>query len=153
MLQENCIDEYGAVSNEHALGCSNQPQTCCVNSFFKLYPYKAIFIKMFVFKLISMTSMTFFCILILQIQEISFKNYYTAYLTVRVLKNEEGSDESPAQWFTCVRNYCLMSSPHTEGGSQDYFSIYRQQVSLRYTSRFDVLCGLRCFSAHRRVII
>ncbi|XP_053509475.1 nicolin-1 [Ictalurus furcatus] len=62
------------------------------------------------------------------IQEISFKNYYTAYLTVRVLKNEEGSDESPAQWFTCMRNYRLMSSPHTEGGSQDYFSIYRQQM-------------------------
>lgn len=25
-----------------------------------------------------------------------------------------------------------MSNPHTESGSQDYFSIYRQQVSLRY---------------------
>ncbi|KAG7318966.1 hypothetical protein KOW79_017440 [Hemibagrus wyckioides] len=62
------------------------------------------------------------------IREISFKNYYTAYLTVRVLKNEEGSEENPAKWFTCVRNYCLMSSPHTEGGSQDYFSIYRQQM-------------------------
>ncbi|KAI5093392.1 nicolin-1 [Silurus meridionalis] len=65
----------------------------------------------------------------LSIQEISFKNYYTAYLTVRVLKNEEGSDENSAKWFTCVRNYSLMSSPHTEGGSQDYFSIYRQQSS------------------------
>ncbi|KAF7693152.1 hypothetical protein HF521_008468 [Silurus meridionalis] len=64
----------------------------------------------------------------LSIQEISFKNYYTAYLTVRVLKNEEGSDENSAKWFTCVRNYSLMSSPHTEGGSQDYFSIYRQQM-------------------------
>lgn len=67
--------------------------------------------------------------LLLQIQEISFKNYYTAYLTVRVLKNEAGSDERPTKWFTCVRDYCLMSSPHTEGGSQDFFSIYRQQVS------------------------
>ncbi|KAI5607535.1 nicolin-1 [Silurus asotus] len=68
----------------------------------------------------------------LSIQEISFKNYYTAYLTVRVLKNEEASDESSAKWFTCVRNYPLMSSPHTEGGSQDYFSIYRQQHLLRF---------------------
>ncbi|KAK2821512.1 hypothetical protein Q7C36_020855 [Tachysurus vachellii] len=63
------------------------------------------------------------------IQEISFKNFYTAYLTVRVLKNVEGSDESPVKWFTCVRNYCLMSNPHTESGSQDYFSIYRQQMT------------------------
>ncbi|KAF5897207.1 nicolin-1, partial [Clarias magur] len=62
------------------------------------------------------------------INEISFKNYYTAYLTVRVLKNEEENDESPATWFTCMKNYCLMSSPHTEGGSQEYFSIYRQQM-------------------------
>ncbi|KAM9444330.1 nicolin-1 isoform 1-T3 [Clarias gariepinus] len=62
------------------------------------------------------------------IQEITFKNYYTAYLSVRVLKNEEGNDGSPAMWFTCMKNYCLMSSPHTEGGSQEYFSIYRQQM-------------------------
>ncbi|XP_062842959.1 nicolin-1 [Trichomycterus rosablanca] len=62
------------------------------------------------------------------IQEISFKNYYTAFLTVRVLKKESGNDERFAKWLTCVRNYSLMSSPHTEGGSQDYFSIYRQQM-------------------------
>ncbi|KAK1799701.1 hypothetical protein P4O66_006239, partial [Electrophorus voltai] len=61
-------------------------------------------------------------------QEISFKNYYTAYLTVRVLKREGGTADSPVKWATCVRNHCLMANPHTEGGSQDYFSIYRQQM-------------------------
>uniref|UniRef100_A0A672N0M6 Nicolin 1 n=1 Tax=Sinocyclocheilus grahami TaxID=75366 RepID=A0A672N0M6_SINGR len=45
------------------------------------------------------------------IQEISFKNYYSAYLTVRL-----------------QRNYCLMSNPHAEAGSHDYFSIYRHQM-------------------------
>ncbi|KAG9260184.1 nicolin-1 [Astyanax mexicanus] len=62
------------------------------------------------------------------IQEISFKNYYTAYLTVRVLKKEVGSEEAPAKWVTCLRNHCLMANPHTEEGSQDYFSLYRQQM-------------------------
>ncbi|XP_066528370.1 nicolin-1 [Hoplias malabaricus] len=59
------------------------------------------------------------------IQEISLKNFYTAYLTVRLLKKETGSD---AKWVTCLRNHCLMTSPHTEEGSQDYVSIYRQQM-------------------------
>ncbi|TSM44147.1 Nicolin-1 [Bagarius yarrelli] len=62
------------------------------------------------------------------IQEINFKNYYTAYLTVRVLKNKEENEKSSTKWFTCMRNYCLMFNPHTEGGSQDYFSIHRQQM-------------------------
>ncbi|XP_067271010.1 nicolin-1 [Pseudorasbora parva] len=58
------------------------------------------------------------------IQEISFKNYYTAYLTVRLQRKEEGS----AKWVTCLRNYSLMANPHAEAGSHDYFSIYRQQM-------------------------
>ncbi|XP_057181877.1 nicolin-1 isoform X2 [Triplophysa rosa] len=57
------------------------------------------------------------------IQEISFKNYYTAYLTVRVQQREDGS----VKWVTCLRNHCLMANPHAEAGSHDYFSIYRQQ--------------------------
>uniref|UniRef100_A0A8C1N1P1 Nicolin 1 n=1 Tax=Cyprinus carpio TaxID=7962 RepID=A0A8C1N1P1_CYPCA len=61
------------------------------------------------------------------IQEISFKNYYTAYLTVRLQRREDGS----AKWVTCLRNYCLMSNPHAEDGSHDYFSIYRHQVGMR----------------------
>lgn len=59
------------------------------------------------------------------IQEISFKNYYTAYLTVRVQRREEGR----AKWVTCLKNHPLMDNPHTEAGSHDYFSIYRQQMS------------------------
>ncbi|KAI4891782.1 hypothetical protein NFI96_022773, partial [Prochilodus magdalenae] len=62
------------------------------------------------------------------IQEMSFKNSYTAYLTVRVLRKEVGSEDGTAKWVTCLRNHCLMANPHTEEGSQDYFSIYRQQM-------------------------
>ncbi|XP_009294764.2 nicolin-1 isoform X1 [Danio rerio] len=60
------------------------------------------------------------------IQEISFKNFYTAYLTVR-LQRRHGSTAS--KWVTCLKNYCLMGNPHAEAGSHDYFSIYRQQMS------------------------
>ncbi|XP_035614842.2 nicolin-1 [Oncorhynchus keta] len=59
------------------------------------------------------------------IQEISFKNYYTAYVSVRLLRRD---GEGAAKWATCLRNHCLMSSPHTEEGSQDYCSVYRQQM-------------------------
>uniref|UniRef100_A0A4W5RQG4 Nicolin 1 n=1 Tax=Hucho hucho TaxID=62062 RepID=A0A4W5RQG4_9TELE len=59
------------------------------------------------------------------IQEISFKNYYTAYVSVRLLRRD---GEGAARWATCLRNHCLMPSPHTEEGSQDYCSVYRQQM-------------------------
>ncbi|MGH0144505.1 UNVERIFIED_CONTAM: hypothetical protein FKN15_048304 [Acipenser sinensis] len=68
------------------------------------------------------------------LQEISFKNYYTAFLNVRLQKVDPESPESGAQWVTCLRNHCLMPNPHTEEGSQDYFSIYRQQNSEKKSS-------------------
>ena len=63
---------------------------------------------------------------VFQIEEISFKNYYTAYVTVRLLKRGPGQE---AKWFTALRDLPLMDNPHTEGGSQDYCSIHRTQVS------------------------
>lgn len=62
-----------------------------------------------------------------QIEEITFKNYYTAYVTVRLLRRSPGQ-EVPAKWCTALRDLPLMANPHTEGGSQDYYSIHRMQV-------------------------
>ncbi|KAG9337089.1 hypothetical protein JZ751_029857, partial [Albula glossodonta] len=62
-----------------------------------------------------------------KIQEISFKNYYTAFLTVR-MQVRDPAQEGSCKWVTCLRNYRLMPNPHTEQGSQDYYSIYRQQM-------------------------
>ncbi|XP_059505479.1 nicolin-1 [Stegostoma tigrinum] len=66
---------------------------------------------------------------IINLQSITFKNYYTAFLTVRLQRrlNSE-SDRKQLKWKTCIRNMCLMPNPHTENGSQDYFSIYRDQM-------------------------
>ncbi|XP_043926507.1 nicolin-1 isoform X2 [Protopterus annectens] len=66
------------------------------------------------------------------INEILFKNYYTAYVTVRIQKRQvQESGQSQLKWYTCLRDHCLMSDPHTEEGSQDYFSIFRHQMSCK----------------------
>lgn len=66
------------------------------------------------------------------IEEIRFKNFYTTYLTVRLLRRRKPGDADgaagPAQWATCLKDHCLMPSPHTEEGSQDYHAIHRLQM-------------------------
>uniref|UniRef100_UPI00398F77DE nicolin-1 isoform X5 n=1 Tax=Pristiophorus japonicus TaxID=55135 RepID=UPI00398F77DE len=63
------------------------------------------------------------------LQKITFKNYYTAFLTVRLQRRVTvESDRKLLKWKTCLRNMCLMPNPHTENGAQDYFSIYRHQM-------------------------
>uniref|UniRef100_A0A2D4FT56 Nicolin-1 n=2 Tax=Micrurus TaxID=8634 RepID=A0A2D4FT56_MICCO len=64
------------------------------------------------------------------LQAVAFKNYYTAFLTLRVQRQSSADDgtESPSKWVTCLRNFCLMPNPHAEEGSQNYFSISRHQM-------------------------
>ncbi|XP_039189977.1 nicolin-1 isoform X4 [Crotalus tigris] len=64
------------------------------------------------------------------LQAVAFKNYYTAFLTLRVQRQSSADDgnESPSKWVTCLRNFCLMPNLHTEEGSQNYFSISRHQM-------------------------
>ncbi|XP_074862143.1 nicolin-1 isoform X2 [Carettochelys insculpta] len=67
----------------------------------------------------------------LDLQEIVFKNFYTAFLSVRVQRRHSSGAgrEGPRKWVTCLRNHCLMPNPHSEAGSQDYFSLFRHQPS------------------------
>ncbi|XP_058700975.1 nicolin-1 isoform X1 [Poecile atricapillus] len=60
-----------------------------------------------------------------QVQEIVFRNFYTAFLSVRVQRPGPGGSR---RWVTCLRNLCLMPCPHTEEGSQDYFCLHRHQM-------------------------
>lgn len=69
-----------------------------------------------------------------QVQEIVFRNFYTAFLSVRVQRPGPGGSQ---RWVTCLRDLCLMPCPHTEEGSQDYFCLRRHQVSM---SGWD--CGI-----------
>ncbi|XP_074952615.1 nicolin-1 isoform X3 [Phalacrocorax aristotelis] len=59
------------------------------------------------------------------VQEIVFRNFYTAFLSVRVQRLGPAGSR---RWVTCLRDYCLMPCPHTEEGSQDYFSLRRHQM-------------------------
>ncbi|KAM5149019.1 nicolin-1 [Mantella aurantiaca] len=61
------------------------------------------------------------------INEISFKNFYTAFLTVRIQQKRK-SDPKKKRWRTCVRDLRLMVNPHTEDGSQDYVSLHAHQM-------------------------
>ncbi|CAK6983847.1 nicolin-1 isoform X4 [Scomber scombrus] len=79
------------------------------------------------------------------IEEITFKNYYTAYVTVRVLRRSSGQ-EAPAKWSTALRDLPLMENPHTEGGSQDYYSIHRTQDPEKEVS--DWLSDLTLIDQH-----
>ncbi|XP_055999893.1 nicolin-1-like isoform X6 [Ostrea edulis] len=67
-----------------------------------------------------------------EVGEICFKNYYTAYISVRVkfkAAPDNATDSGEIKWRTCVRKMRLMPNPHKEGGSQDYFSISKKQFS------------------------
>lgn len=57
--------------------------------------------------------------------EIVFKNFYTAFLSVRA---QRAGPPGPRKWVTCLRDLRLMPCPHTEPGAQDYFSLRRSQV-------------------------
>uniref|UniRef100_A0A8V5HDC5 Uncharacterized protein n=1 Tax=Melopsittacus undulatus TaxID=13146 RepID=A0A8V5HDC5_MELUD len=61
----------------------------------------------------------------LPVQEIVFKNFYTAFLSVRV---QRPGPSGSRRWVTSLRDLCLMPCPHTEQGAQDYFSLHRNQM-------------------------
>ncbi|XP_015148384.3 nicolin-1 isoform X2 [Gallus gallus] len=59
------------------------------------------------------------------VHEIVFKNFYTAFLSVRA---QRAGPPGPRKWVTCLRDLRLMPCPHTEPGAQDYFSLRRSQM-------------------------
>ncbi|XP_069592072.1 nicolin-1 isoform X2 [Ranitomeya imitator] len=63
------------------------------------------------------------------LQEISFRNFYTAFLTVKFQQLRPTATKKSRTWRTCVRNLPLMADPHMEEGSQDYVSVCRQQMA------------------------
>jgi len=61
------------------------------------------------------------------IEEINFKNYYTAILTILArLRSSTASNETTgmqSEWHVCVRSKTLMPLQHCEQASEDYFTI------------------------------
>ncbi|XP_071816512.1 nicolin-1-like [Apostichopus japonicus] len=65
------------------------------------------------------------------IGSISFKNFYTAFLTIKVktVPEENGQDvKEEGKWSTCLHQHQLMPNPHCETGSQDFFTISSKQM-------------------------
>ncbi|XP_073498910.1 nicolin-1 isoform X2 [Phyllobates terribilis] len=63
------------------------------------------------------------------VRAISFRNFYTAFLTVKIQQLRPTATKKSRTWRTCVRSLRLMPDPHMEEGSQDYVSVCRQQMS------------------------
>ncbi|XP_067684621.1 nicolin-1-like isoform X4 [Haliotis asinina] len=65
-----------------------------------------------------------------KVGEIRFKNHYVGILTLRAKFRSAENNGEPGElkWRTCLRRMKLMPSPHTESGSQDYFSLTRKHL-------------------------
>ncbi|XP_075040251.1 nicolin-1 [Mixophyes fleayi] len=78
---------------------------------------------------VSVIDVTFPTSQTVNVQELSFRNYYTAFLTVKIQQRALSDPcARTGVWRTCVRNLCLMPNAHMEEGSQDYVSLYSQQM-------------------------
>ncbi|ELT99555.1 hypothetical protein CAPTEDRAFT_173344 [Capitella teleta] len=77
----------------------------------------------------SVIDVTFQNPVYVELQEIHFKNYYTASITVLV-KRKAGitAAEKEKAWKVCVRNFTLMPHPHADQGGEEYFSIGPSQL-------------------------
>uniref|UniRef100_A0A3Q2Y3G1 Nicolin 1 n=1 Tax=Hippocampus comes TaxID=109280 RepID=A0A3Q2Y3G1_HIPCM len=64
------------------------------------------------------------------IETITFKNFYTALVSVRLQRRSPGQEGAAAKWCTALRDRPLMTNPHTEAGAQDYYSIDRKQMQV-----------------------
>ncbi|KAH0509947.1 Aminomethyltransferase, mitochondrial [Microtus ochrogaster] len=76
-----------------------------------------------------------------ELQEIMFKNYYTAFLSIRV--RQQTPLHTPSKWVTCLRDYCLMPDPHSEEGAQEYVSLFKHQMLCDMTRVLELRLILR----------
>ncbi|XP_061688057.1 nicolin-1 isoform X1 [Syngnathoides biaculeatus] len=72
------------------------------------------------------------------IETITFKNFYTASVSVRLQRRRPGQ-EGAAEWRTALGDRPLMVNPHTEAGAQDYCNIDRKQMR----AEPDDVCAVR----------
>ncbi|XP_061147864.1 nicolin-1 isoform X5 [Syngnathus typhle] len=64
------------------------------------------------------------------IETITFKNFYTALVSVRLRRRSPGRKGEGGRWCTALRDCPLMTNPHAESGAQDYCSIDRKQMRM-----------------------
>ncbi|XP_025198271.1 uncharacterized protein LOC112596708 isoform X1 [Melanaphis sacchari] len=61
-----------------------------------------------------------------KVGEITFRNYYTASVSVLLLRSNtlQGPPMGSRNWEVGIKNRTLMNQPHCENGAQDYFSLF-----------------------------
>ncbi|XP_074646771.1 nicolin-1-like [Tubulanus polymorphus] len=62
-----------------------------------------------------------------EVGEIHFKNYYTAFLTIKAKEKTSNNIDADSSWKTVVDKLQLMPDAHCETGAQDYFHIKQKQ--------------------------
>lgn len=78
-----------------------------------------------------------------EVDEIHFRNYYVAYLTILARKHGSGKAEDRREWRACLRSKQLMPLPHCEQGSEDYFVIRAQDCLFPLTNIVELRFVLR----------
>ncbi|XP_050441163.1 uncharacterized protein LOC126846086 isoform X2 [Adelges cooleyi] len=60
-----------------------------------------------------------------KVGEITFRNYYTASVSVLLLRsNNQSAPMGSRNWEVAIKNRTLMKWPHYENDAQDYFSLF-----------------------------
>ncbi|XP_072177596.1 nicolin-1-like [Diadema setosum] len=75
---------------------------------------------------VSVVDITFPNFNCVDIGEITFRNNYTGFLSMKLKCSKETQGES--KWLTCVKPAQLMPDVHCDVCSQDYFTISREQM-------------------------
>eukprot|EP00118_Oscarella_pearsei_P013188 m.102327 g.102327 ORF g.102327 m.102327 type:complete len:196 (+) comp37166_c0_seq2:74-661(+) len=80
----------------------------------------------------------------IQIESISFRNFYTAAVTIKVRRRENPLDVSVySPYKTLIKNFVLMPKPHFEQGGQNIFRISSKQMLFCPTDVTDLRIILR----------
>lgn len=74
--------------------------------------------------IVDITFPNFDCV---DIGEITFKNNYTAFFSMKLRCNRD-EGQGDCKWQTCVKPMQLMPDVHCDVASQDYFTISREQM-------------------------
>ena len=91
----------------------------------------------------SVIDVTFPNIHYVEIKDISFKNYYTGWLTLKAKLKDSTNISAESKWKTCVKRYELMPDPHFEKGSEGYFVIPKSLMAFELNNVLSLRFVLR----------
>eukprot|EP00057_Strongylocentrotus_purpuratus_P021173 XP_011675647.1 PREDICTED: nicolin-1 [Strongylocentrotus purpuratus] len=76
---------------------------------------------------VSVVDITFPNFEFVDIGDITFKNNYTGFISIKLRSNKDGNQGDP-KWLTCIKLTQLMPDVHCDVSSQDYYTFTRDQM-------------------------